>query len=270
MKKTLLFTMAAVLAPAVIHAEIPTGMTELVLEVHDAGTDADTGFQWLLDSSHSSCGDWYYLWDFAYFGDYAPFDYFVPEGADKAGKIKVVEGEASVYVPAGTYDWMVARTDGTGTYFPLGDYAMTDDFTFVEGKTYRMEIAAADGEQGYGPYARLMVPTDLAMTGITVPTSGTELTASEKVSVRVTNLGTTDASGFRLTYSVNGADPVSEKYASTVKPGESVDYTFATAADLSAPGRYIFAAAVELEDDMLPHNNSAEASCRHLEAAELP
>ncbi|MBD5216501.1 MAG: DUF2436 domain-containing protein [Bacteroidales bacterium] len=270
MKKTLLFTMAAVLAPAVIHAEIPKGMTELVLEVHDAGTDADTGFQWLLDSSHSSCGDWYYPWDFAYFGDYAPFDYFVPEGADKAGKIKVVEGEASVYVPAGTYDWMVARTDGTGTYFPLGDYAMTDDFTFVEGKTYRMEIAAADGEPGYGPYARLMVPTDLAMTGITVPTSGTELTASEKVSVRVTNLGTTDASGFTLTYSVNGADPVSEKYAGTVKPGETVDYTFATAADLSAPGRYTFAAAVELEDDMLPHNNSAEASCRHLEAAELP
>jgi len=54
---------------------------------------------------------------------------------------------------------------------------------------------------------------------------------------------------------VNGATPVVETYVGTVNPGDTVQFTFATRADLSLPGSYVVRGATALSNDAFPVND---------------
>ena len=263
---------AMLLAAGAARAEIPTGMAEVKLEAHDVTGFGSIGFQWLLDSSHSSCNEWFFPTSRMYFGDYSHFDYKVPENAAPAYDVTmtVVDGTVSLYIPAGIYDWMVAQPDPDGTWLVLGDMTRVDDFTFLPGETYHMTISERDGDEGWGFYGTLGVATDLALTNVAVPAPSATLGEEMMLGVSIANLGTEDMKDFRLTYSINGGEPVSETYGTRLPAGTERDYFFSTPADLSAPGKYEIVFTVEADGDMIASNNSMSATTRHMIPVDLP
>jgi M6 family metalloprotease-like protein len=79
--------------------------------------------------------------------------------------------------------------------------------------------------------------TDAAVTKLLTPVSGTSLTASEKVKVMISNMGTTSiSSGLSVSFRLNGGNIVTESYTGIVPAGASIPFEFTTTADFSAPG----------------------------------
>lgn len=267
MGKNIAFSLLALLGGMSAYADIPAGMTEIVLEAHDVAGDGSIGFQWILDSSHSTFDDCFYEGSYSYFGDYSRFDKSIPENADavKGTANKIVDGETRLLIPAGTYDWMVTWPDEFRINMARGKYATVDDFTFLDGKTYRLRLTEENGMDGWGYYTDMIVANDLSIEGITLPRVSDKLGTAEKISVKIRNNGTEEAGGFTLTYSVNGQPPVKEVFEETLAPGNVAEYTFAAAADLSEKQKYIIVSTVEAQGDMLPYNNTAEATTRNLE-----
>jgi hypothetical protein len=96
---------------------------------------------------------------------------------------------------------------------------------------------------------------DMGVIAVTSPVSGCVLGTQEQVSVRISNFGSASQSNFPVSYSVNGATPVVETYTGTVNPGDTVQYNFATRADLSLPGSYVVRGATALANDAFPVND---------------
>jgi len=101
---------------------------------------------------------------------------------------------------------------------------------------------------------------DLSVAGILAPRSGCALTASENVTVRIFNYGSTLPAGtsFNVAYSINAGTPLTEFVVlpSSLTSNTAFTYTFTTQADLSAPGVYSFDAAVSLAGDISPANDT--------------
>jgi parallel beta-helix repeat protein len=96
---------------------------------------------------------------------------------------------------------------------------------------------------------------DMGVIAVTAPVSGCVLGTQEQVTVRLSNFGSASQSNFPVSYSVNGATPVVETYVGTVNPGDTVQFTFATRADLSLPGSYVVRGATALSNDAFPVND---------------
>jgi hypothetical protein len=96
---------------------------------------------------------------------------------------------------------------------------------------------------------------DMGVIAVTAPVSGCVLGTQEQVSVRLSNFGSAAQTNFPVSYSVNGATPVVETYQGTVNPGDTVQFTFATRADLSLPGSYVVRGATAMTNDAFPVND---------------
>lgn len=91
---------------------------------------------------------------------------------------------------------------------------------------------------------------DLSGTISMVPASNADLKAiesfipsgcslgNEQVLFLFKNNGILPATGFNLSYIVNGGTPVTEAYTGTVNPGDTVLYTFTTPVNMATPGIY--------------------------------
>ena len=109
------------------------------------------------------------------------------------------------------------------------------------------------------------LPTnDIGVNLITAPVSGEGL-GNETVSITIGNYGTDPASGFDVSYSVDGGTPVVETVAATVNPGSSISYSFATTADLSGVGTYNITASTLLVGDEDTSNNTRSIMVTNLE-----
>lgn len=101
---------------------------------------------------------------------------------------------------------------------------------------------------------------DLSVIGMTAPTSGCALTATENVTIRIFNYGTTLPAGtsFNVSYTINAGAPVTEMVTlgSTLLTNSTFIYTFTTQADLSVPGSYTFSSTVSIAGDINPTNNT--------------
>lgn len=260
-------------APARVESDITAGMAMVTLEAHDVSGTGMEGYQLLLDADHNTKGEYFFEPGYMYFGDYAPFEYSIPEDAEavKGSDKKVIDGSVSILVPAGTYDWMVINPMKEGLEIPQGDYAIADDFTFMEGCEYTVVVELRPNEWGFEePYATLKVDHDLCVASVTLPESSLSLSDAEEVTVNIENRGNYAESGFVVAYSINGAAPVSETVEAELPAGETMAYTFATKADMSAPATYIVEVSVNAEGDMLPANNTMSGKCRHPELITLP
>ncbi|MGJ8665556.1 MAG: T9SS type A sorting domain-containing protein [Patiriisocius sp.] len=98
------------------------------------------------------------------------------------------------------------------------------------------------------------VANDLAVINLT-PNTGSNLTATEVVTIEVQNYGTAPQSGFPVTYSVNGGPVVSETFSGSIAPGATGTFSFAQTADLSAIGEYRIETAANNAGDLNPFNN---------------
>jgi hypothetical protein len=98
-------------------------------------------------------------------------------------------------------------------------------------------------------------PNDLGVTGISSPVSGTNLSATELVTIEITNFGGAEQSNFEVSYEING-EQVTETVDGPLAGNSSTDYIFTQSADLSAFGLYEITATVNIENDSDDSNNS--------------
>lgn len=232
--------------------EIDGDKARVTLDVTSDWGDG-SGYQLLLDADHMIYD---YFYEKATFETiYSSSEYLLP---DDAGWLEgfLQAGESfTVDVPDGTYDFVLFNpTPGESeTYYPLGD-ALGDNVHFVGGHEYVFTIDC----DGYRDMSTLTTDsdTDIALAGITEPMNG-DLTAAEKVTVAVRNVGQAAVSRFTAAYTVNDGTPVEEQVEMEIAPGDTVYYTFKQTADLSEPKVHKIYARVEGEDEALVMNDNA-------------
>lgn len=89
---------------------------------------------------------------------------------------------------------------------------------------------------------------DLGVSAILSPVSGSDLTASEVVTVSITNFGLSEQSNFLTSYNVNGT-LVTETVPGPVAMGQTIDYSFNQTADFSVIGEYLLKSYTIVVDD---------------------
>lgn len=110
---------------------------------------------------------------------------------------------------------------------------------------------------------------DVGVVSIDTPTTGA-LTNSESVTVTVYNFGQNDASGFNVTYQVDGGSVVSQAFTGTLASGASQQFTFTQTADLSSEGQaYTINACTVLSGDEDSNNDCTSVSVTNVLANDI-
>ncbi len=110
-----------------------------------------------------------------------------------------------------------------------------------------------------------LLDNDLAVTIVTEPVSGTDLTSAEPITITIKNAGNNPQSNFDVSYTIDGGDLVTETVSSTLNSLESIDYTFTATADLSEYGMYSFEACSVLDGDENVENDCASKDVENTE-----
>jgi len=107
--------------------------------------------------------------------------------------------------------------------------------------------------------------TDIGITLIDSPKSDCNLLSNEQVKVKISNFGNIPKTGFNVGYTINNANPVTENVGSlNVPAGGTVDYSFATRANLSQQGSvYTFRAYTMLSGDTIKLNDTTTKIIEH-------
>ncbi|WP_080737629.1 DUF2436 domain-containing protein [Porphyromonas gulae] len=140
---------------------IPGGMARIILEAHDVWGDG-SGYQMLIDADHTAYGN--EIPPPTPLGQcltedcnipatlYDPFEFKVPAAADPSctPEYQVVDGVASIDLPAGIYDYVVVNpSPGLCIVIPgifgQADDTYGDDFRFEAGKIYHFLVAFQNG-----------------------------------------------------------------------------------------------------------------------------
>ena len=108
---------------------------------------------------------------------------------------------------------------------------------------------------------------DIGVSAISSPSSGTNLSATEQVTVTITNFGGATQTDFDVTIDLDGTI-ITETVAGPLEGNSSIDYTFIWLADLSAFGSYSLTAYTSLSGDYDNSNDSVTVSYTHLRAHE--
>ncbi|MEH6408021.1 MAG: CARDB domain-containing protein, partial [Leeuwenhoekiella sp.] len=106
---------------------------------------------------------------------------------------------------------------------------------------------------------------DLQITSIVTP-GDSKLSKTEKIKVKIRNAGLNSQSNFNVSYSIDGSDPIVEKYSDVpLAFNESAEFTFIKTADLSVEGeKYIISAQTELAADQNNSNDSIKKEVKSL------
>lgn len=146
----------------------------------------------------------------------------------------------------------------------FGDYAKMDidpvndkEFWFITEYTNTNHVAKFQIASDFA--------NDIGIVSIDSPVDGT-LTATEDVTVTIFNFGTEDATGFNVTYQIDGGAVVSEPFTGTISGGgNSASFTFATPGDFSVEGQtYTITASIEYDIDEDPLNDALTVNVEHL------
>ncbi len=121
-----------------------------------------------------------------------------------------------------------------------------------------------------GAYEFLNLTNDIGITAITSPNSLCGLSASEVITVIVTNFGTLPQSNIPVSYTINGGTPVTAIIPGPLAPGATLTYNFATPANLSAQGGYTIVAGTNLTGDLNASNNSTTKVVTNARFTTLP
>ena len=167
-------------APA--RENIPDGYVAVTLEAHDVWGDG-SGYQMLFDADATAVTDTIIVPNLNNFepGDlpqsfYDEFEYKIPEDADGAVSTQnmVFDGSITIYMPAGTYDWVVLNPSPNETaeynrFWVPGLNGKYSQFEFVAGLVYHFTIVN-DSEYGDNvtlqieePGSALTVPENVAV-----------------------------------------------------------------------------------------------------------
>ena len=156
----------------------------------------------------------------------------------------------------------------TETYTGTIGSALTDQYTFsattdmsTVGNTYSMTASTAmSGDEdttndSYTTDVSHLNPNDIGVTSISSPSSGTNLSATEQVTVTITNFGGGTQTNFDVTIDLDGTI-ITETVAGPLEGNSTIDYTFIYLADLSVFGSYTITAYTSLGSDYDNSNDS--------------
>lgn len=96
----------------------------------------------------------------------------------------------------------------------------------------------------------------IGITAMTAPVTQCGLTATEAVTIDITNFGLLPATGFTANLSVNNGAVITETVTASIASGATLNYTFLATANLSAPGPHTIDAYVVLVGDSVRTNDS--------------
>ncbi|MDR0865721.1 MAG: T9SS type A sorting domain-containing protein [Candidatus Symbiothrix sp.] len=250
--------------PSIVKKSIADDVATITLKV--TGNSDPNGFQMLLDADHA--------FDFETMSNEALYpisEYKIPEGAsaDLTNPVVVKNGEASITIPEGVYDFTFLlpvpeyETIFNTRWKENEELAMFDDYLFKAGYEYIFVIQLMDLVEFYPE-------VDAALTSITLPAVSASLTNSEPIQVVLSNPGTRDFSSVELSYQVNGGTPVTETYNGLLAAESEITYTFHTKADFSAQDVYYVSAWVTDANDMNPLNNEKHGVTKNPKPLDLP
>ncbi len=97
-------------------------------------------------------------------------------------------------------------------------------------------------------FVKHLYPTDIGVSQIVSPESGSGLTAEETISVLLKNYGSQEQTDFTVTYDLDGAI-VNETFTSPLGAGQEISFDFATSANFFQLGTYNLKAYSSLADD---------------------
>ena len=207
-------TYAAIVALFVALLAMPTtmqaqGTATIILEAHDVWADG-SGYQMLLDANHntfgstiptsgpltSDCNVSANLYD--------AFEYKIPAAADPSctSTNVLVNGELSITIPAGTYDYCITNPSAGEKIWIVGDggpdQSRADDFVFEAGKTYRFLIKKFGSGDG----------VELTVTGGTEPNMSRyiTLTVSKDSAIRLDFMAAAAGTPVRIVSGTNTQD----------------------------------------------------------------
>jgi hypothetical protein len=93
-----------------------------------------------------------------------------------------------------------------------------------------------------------LFPNDIGVSAIVAPVSGTNLTATESIIVKIKNFGGLPQSNFNVSYTLDGVS-VSQVYPATLAPNTTVNFTFTQLGNFSAIGNHILNCKTNLVGD---------------------
>lgn len=156
----------------------------------------------------------------------------------------------------------------TETYTGTIGSALTDQYTFTAttdmstvGNTYSVTASTAmSGDEdntndSYTTDVSHLNANDIGVTAISSPSSGTNLSATEQVTVTITNYGGATQTNFDVTIDLDGTI-ITETVAGPLEGNSTIEYTFIYLADLSAFGSYTITAYTSLASDYDNSNDS--------------
>ena len=112
---------------------------------------------------------------------------------------------------------------------------------------------------------------DAAVTKILAPLTSCDLSANEKIKVRIKNTGPKPILNFPIKFSKDGGTTfVSETVTNTIAVGDSLDYLSSTTLDFSKPAVYNVLVKVALAGDNYPENDTTKIQIIALPTYHLP
>lgn len=104
---------------------------------------------------------------------------------------------------------------------------------------------------------------DVSVTSSITQANVIYLTANEVITVEVTNYGSSSQTNIPISYSINGGAVVNEMITTSIPANGTLNYSFATTADLSTIGNYDFVFYTNLSCDNNKTNDTLVASMNH-------
>jgi len=167
----------------------------------------------------------------------------------------------------------------TETYTGTIGSALTDQYTFTAttdmstvGNTYSMTASTAmSGDEdstndSYTTDVSHLNANDIGVSAISSPSSGTNLSATEQVTVTITNYGGATQSDFDISFDLDGT-VITETVAGPLEGNATIEYTFIYLADLSAFGSYTITAYTSLASDYDSSNDSITVTVNNVNCA---
>ncbi|MDC1452418.1 T9SS type A sorting domain-containing protein [Vicingaceae bacterium] len=185
------------------------------------------------------------------------FDHYYRTIGTGTGELQIYNGTNWV-----TDTFFTVNTDPTVSF--ITTHEVIDISQYVVGIS-NAQIRFRYTDPGWGWYWILdnvivfqPVPDDAAVVSVdSLPVSACSLDSNETITASVVNFGSTVIRNIPIRYSINGGAIVPETIIDSIIPGDTLQYSFATKANLSAAGSYNIVVYSAIRGDNNNVNDSA-------------
>lgn len=153
-----------------------------------------------------------------------------------------------------------------GSFNWKGHFVLRDIFGHVLAEIFE----AGTANQTFTICTPVRQQVDVGPLSLASPQTGNQLGGAEPVTVQFRNFGLTQQSNITLSYRLNGGAWHSELIPGPIAPSQTLNHTFSTTEDLSAPGGvFRFDMTATVAGDQLPANDTIAATIYHRHVRDL-